>query len=144
MKVSLTQKSPSCTHHASVCASCFFLQRNFFLYGNSVVETGGLFWTAKQLWSGRLIKEEGIRFSGRLWIGQLVQIVVAGILFFYGLSQIAEAGNLIDEIRAEVGQYYTAESVEAISDRDWVGYKQEDLRISENEQKLLDTIPERW
>ena len=108
------------------------------------MEVGGLFWTVKQIWTGRLFSEEGVRFPGRVWVGQVVQIVVAIIGILYGIKLVDMIGDFIDEWRAEFSIHYKPLEIHEISIEDWATVTQDDLRVTDDEQDWLDTIPERW
>ena len=121
-----------------------FAQRNFNLNGEQVVETGGPAWTWKNFWSGVLSSEEGVRLPGRIWIGLSVMLIVTGIGIFYALALLEVLGDEVEELRREAGRQYAIVDVGNISAEEWITYSQDDLRIDADEQKLLDTIPERW
>ncbi|CAB9503709.1 expressed unknown protein [Seminavis robusta] len=128
----------------SVSAGRGQVMRNYFLHGEEVVEVGGLFYTLGLLRSGKLVSSEGIRFSGRIFVGQVVQIIVTVIGIAYAVGWVKYGAQVVDDIRQDLDQNYTPEEVKNISNYEWVTYTQDDLRTSEQEETLLDLWPESW
>ena len=108
------------------------------------MEVGGLFWTVKNLWSGHLSKREGIRYPGRIWVGQVAQIVVTIVGIVFAVAFIFKWGERIDEERQALGSSYTQLEVEKISNEDWATITLDELIVTEDEKTALETIPERW
>jgi hypothetical protein len=108
------------------------------------VEVGGLFWTYRQIVSGGLFLEQGIRFTGRLFVGQVVQLIVTIIGVVYAIEVVVFLGDAADEVRATFAPKYTTEEVKQISNSEWLTITQDDLRISEETESVLMYLPERW
>lgn len=119
-------------------------QRNYFLRGEQTVEVGGLFWTAKNLWSGHMSTKEGIKYPGRIFVGQVAQIVVTIVGVLYAIALILQIGREIDEERAELGSSYTQEDVDRTSNYEWATVTLDELYVTDEEQTALDTLPHRW
>jgi hypothetical protein len=119
-------------------------QRNYFLRGEETVEVGGVFWTYRQLLSGSLSMEEGIRFTGRIFVGQVVQVIVTVIGVVYGIEWVKWLGDTIDEVRDEYAPKYTPDEIKQIPNSEWVAISQADLRLSEDAMSFLIYWPERW
>ncbi|CAB9518024.1 expressed unknown protein [Seminavis robusta] len=120
------------------------VMRNFFLHGETVVEVGGVPWTLKQLFSRRLFFEEGIRFTGRLWIGLIVQAIVTIVGVAYASALVEMFGHAIDEIRSDLGFRFTKEEILAFSPYEWATVTRDQLTVTEEEQAILDYLPEKW
>ena len=94
--------------------------------------------------SGSLFMKEGIRLTGRVFVGQVVQLIVTVIGVAYGIKYVQGIADWIDETRAFYSPLLTPEQVKQVSNSEWVKYTQDDLRISDEAQKFLDLWPERW
>jgi hypothetical protein len=88
--------------------------------------------------------EEGILFTGRIFVGQVVQVIVTIIGVVYGIESVKWLGDTIDEVRDEYAPKYTPEEVKQIPNSDWVAISQADLRLSEEAESFLMYWPERW
>ena len=97
-------------------------------------------WTLTKLWSGHLGRDEGIRFPGRILVGQVAQIVVTAMLSLFAVKFIVSTGEMIDERRQELGSSYTQSDVDAISNVDWATVTVDQLYVTEEEQTALDLM----
>ena len=120
------------------------MKRNYFLRGEEKVEIGGLIWTFKNLLSGYISTNEGIRYPGRIWIGQVSQIVVTIVGILFAGASILRLGESIDEERAELSSSFTNADVQDISNEEWATYTLDELVVTNEEQTILDLLPERW
>ena len=88
--------------------------------------------------------KEGIRFTGRIFVGQVVQLIVTVIGVAYAIGSVKSMADLLDEVRAALSPAFTPEQVKQIPNSEWVSYTQEDLRIPDQVQSFLDFLPESW
>lgn len=88
--------------------------------------------------------KEGIRYPGRIWIGQLAQVVVTLVGTLYGVAAVFVVGGKIDTYREELGRSYTQAEVEDLSNYEWATITADELYVTSEEQFALDTMPERW
>ena len=94
--------------------------------------------------SGYLHAKEGIGYPGRIWIGQVAQIVVTIMGVLYAGGAIVIAGGKIEDQRQELAQSLTQEEVEELSNYEWATITVDDLYVTSAEQALLDTLPTKW
>lgn len=120
------------------------IMRNFFLRGEEVIEVGGLSWTYKQVLNGHLFLEEGVRFSGRIFVGQVAQVVVTLIGVVFGFRYVEDMGDFSETARAMFNRNWTQSDAQNVSTREWATYSQADITITEEEVGILKTIPEKW
>lgn len=108
------------------------------------MEVGGLVWTVKRFISGELGTEEGLKYPGRIWVGQIVQIVVTIIGVAYGISSVDQYADDLEEHRKELGFKVTQKDANAMSSYEFSRLGYEELTVTDAEQDQLDALPEKW
>lgn len=94
--------------------------------------------------SGCLSSTEGIKYPGRIWVGQVSQIVVTIIGIVFAVRFILRVGEEIDERRQDLGRSFTQEELRNVTNEDWATFTIDDLSVTAEEQAQLDLLPERW
>ncbi|CAB9512556.1 expressed unknown protein [Seminavis robusta] len=74
--------------------------RNFFRFGEQVASVGGFKWNSQEVWSQKIIWKQGVWYSGRLAIGQAMQVVITIAGMTYGARMLKELhdGNGVPEL----------------------------------------------
>lgn len=83
-------------------------------------------------------------FTGRIWIAQVVQIIVTIIGVAYGVVIVETFADEVEDWRKYWDDHYTQAEAQNISNKDWITYDEYDLTTTSDEQDVLDLIPERW
>lgn len=103
-----------------------------------------MFSTIRKMVSGNITTQEGIRYPGRIWIGQIAQIVVSVVGIAFGAAFVKETGDSIEAEREELGRSWTQLDADKVSNKEWANLTPDDLFITPEEQLRLDALPERW
>lgn len=105
---------------------------------------GGLGWTLKKTLSGDLGLEEGLRYPGRIWVGQVVQVLVTIVGLSYGFKTVNDLSDELQELRQQLSDRVTQEEASRMTNFEFSRLTEDEMVVSLDDAKLLDRLPEKW